>query len=418
MRNKLTVILCPLLLGVLAACQTAGPEMVTPPAPSETSVPETVTPPAPPTPQETRTPEESPPVEEIETPIDVSAIIDIPIHRPFEPSEGNVLIISHSFFNTLFLTDCSIWKIPDRENFSEPKRMMDTVDSIQRVIADNTHIITTDGTLYFLDFDNGEAVRQLENVTSFYHFHFGTARNPLRYVRTADGAAWRVDQAQPIRLPDDYVVRCSRPFEEEIFDVIYNQWFDYVRNTAGSWVLTEDNALWRFDSWQYDAVPTKIAEDIQTLYHGFVITTDNVLWRLPPWDDEEAGLNKIMENVESISGSLIITRDNELWGYRRWYGWQDEEPFKIMANVQSVQPPSSSPPFGFIAMDNTLWWLPNWIWPNQGLHEPIPVKDNVLRTWRNWLWSQYIMTTDGSLWLFNYEGEYNYFVQVFQAVAE
>ena len=342
----------------------------------------------------------------------------IPIKIPFAPLAGNVVRISHTYFATLIFTDDAIWKIENVWEFSEelsayvrqflkPARMMDTIDNIERVI-ENTHLLTTDNTLYFLDFTGGEAVKQLENVVSTYHFHVGTVLNPLRYVRTADGASWRVDEALPIRLSDDYIVRCGRPLgcDGTILDIVSaDLWFDSVRDAWSLHVLAEDNILWVFDSFAYDAVPTKIMADVQTLQRSFFITIDNVLWLLPPWYNKEASLNKVMENVRLVNNGLIITTDNELWGYRPW---RDDEPFKIMENVQSVQYP-----FGFITLDNTLWWLPDWGRSGEEYQEPIRIKENVLRTWWNWSESEYIKTTDGSLWLFNYQD--NYLVQVFQA---
>ena len=335
----------------------------------------------------------------------VYAADDIPVKIPFTPIPGNVVMLSHTFRETLIFTDCSIWKIPDAVyNFSKPVRMMDTIDNIKWSI-ENTHIMTTDNTLYFLDFEHGQAVQQLENVTSTYHWHIGTFLNPLRYVRTADGAGWGVDEAQPIRLPDDYTFWCNMPRgETTILDIVSaDQWFDYdVRYAWCSFVLTEDNVLWEFDSWENDAVPSVIKEDVKSLYWDFIITTDNVLWQLPPWDNEEADFRKVMENVRLFDNWLIITTDNELWGYR------DGEPFKIMDNVQSV--PGR---FGFITLDNTLWWLPDWGRTGREYQPPVRVKENVSHTWWNWS-SEYIITTDGSLWLFNYEDKY--LVQVFQAV--
>ena len=327
----------------------------------------------------------------------------IPIKTPFAPLPGNVILLSHHYFNTLIFTDDSIWRIPDAiTHFSKPVRVMDTVDNIERVI-ESSHVLTTNQTLYFLDFDNGEVVKQLENVASLYHFHVGTVSNPLHYAKTADGIAWRVDAAKPIRMSDDYIVRCGMPGPDRILDIVSKQWFENVRDTWGLFVLTEDDVLWEFDSWKYDAVPTEVMVGVRTIAGGVVVTTDNMLLLFPPWDEEEVGFRKIKENVKQENDGLILTKDNELW----WYYWQTGELFKIAENVKSVQRF-----FGFLTMDDTLWWLPNWWRAGQERREPIKIKENVLRTWWNWQGSEYIITKDGSLWLFNYED--NYFMQIFQ----
>ena len=416
MKKILSVLLVVLLsVGALAACAqvsesgSAGEPYV----PAEVVEPDEASQPEQETPKSEETTEPEP---------DYSPDF-IPIIRPFKPKRGNVVMLSRSFQNTLIFTEDAIWKILDYWTFSEehngdvwqltePTRMMDSVvatDNIERVIG-NTHILTTDQTLYFLDFERGETVRQVENVTSTYHFHFGTLYNPLRYVRAADGSAWRVDSAEAQRLPDDIELFDGMPREDSILDIVSaDKWFDYnVRTSSGLFVVTEDNVLWEFDSWATDAVPSIIKEDVQVLHWGFIITTDNVLWQLPLWDDREAGFQKIMENVRLFDNWLIITTDNDLWGFRPWNG---SGPFKIMDNVQSIQSF-----FGFITMDDTLWWLPGWRMFEE-YQEPVRVMENALRTWWNWSESEYILTTDGSLWLFIYGDDDFDFVQIFQAAS-
>ena len=331
----------------------------------------------------------------------------IPTNTPFTPIPGNVIMLSHTITKTLIFTDCSIWKIMDPEGpLSEPVRGMDIIDNIEWV-RENQHVLTTDKTLYFLDFDNGEAVVLLENVTSTYMTHVGTMYNPLRFARTADGAAWRINRSELVELTDDSEVMHYEVRESRVSDFVdLEQWFDHVRTESWFSVLTEDNVLWRFDVWAYDAAPVKVMENVKTLYGDFFITTDNVLWR-HNWSTEEMEPHMVMENVISINRSLIITTDNELWGYRHW---EIVEPFKIAENVQSVQGS-----FGFIAKDDTLWWLPNWGRGWQGYQEPVWIKENVLRTSWNWGESEYIITLDGSLWLFNYEE--NYLVQIFRGAS-
>ena len=390
--KKITSILLTLLLltGALAACTQTSEELSIPtetPQSEETTEPETVSFPDP-----------------------------IPINRPFEPIPGNVVMLSCTFQNTLIFTEDAIWKMSDSWTFSEehngdvwqltePARMMDGVvatDNIERVI-ENTHILTTDQTLYFLDFEHGEVVRQLEDVTSIYHWHVGTLYNPLRYVRTADGSAWRVDTAEVQRLPDDVELFDGMPRGDTIPDALLDKWFDDVREVASEFVLTEDNILWMFRHWwEDDAEPTVVREDVRSLMGG-ILTTDNVLWTLP-WDSDESHF--VMEHVRFSDGALAITLDNELWSVAHW--WKDGKPFFIMEDVMSVQDR-----FGFITTDDTLWWLPGWGIVVQEYQPPVRVMENVLRTWWNWSGSEFITTRDGSLWLFNYE-DYT-LVQIFQA---
>jgi hypothetical protein len=415
---KVISVLLALLLfaGTLTACtQTTEPEIVEEPsAPigtletGETTEPETV--------EEPFAPIETLETEETTEPETAYFTEIIPIKRPFEPVPGNVVMLSRSFQNTLIFTESTIWKtidywlfLPEYDGdvwqFTEPTRMMDSAvatDDIERVI-ENTHILTTDQTLYFLDFERGETVRQVENVTSTYHRHFGTMLNPLRYVRTADGSAWRVDAAEVQRLPDDVELFDGMPREETIPDAMLDLWFGAVRETSGDFVLTEDDVLWRFRFWRGDdEKPEIIMENVQSMMGG-IITTYNELWALPRDNDEP---HFIMENVQFSYGAIAITLDNEIWSVAHW--WEDGEPFFIMENVKSVQNR-----FGFITEDDTLWWLPSWGNILQEYQPPVRVMENVLRTWWNWSGSEYILTLDGSLWLFDYKE--NYLVQIFQA---
>ena len=335
--------------------------------------------------------------------------LDISIERPFEPIPGNVIFLSHYFWNTLIFTDCSIWKMANAiDYFSEPVRAMDTVDNIEMVI-ENTHVITSDKTLYYLDFENGEMVKQLENLVSIYRNHIGTAANPLQYARTADGTSWRVDTAQPEKLPDDYNVRNIAPQGSYGFNALKNLRFDEIRKMFQySFILTEDNILWRSGYSGNGTRLEKIKEDVLTFTPftpSFIVTLDNVLWRFPS-SGEEAGFTKVMENVRAVEGRFFITTDNELWGF-----WSPEatRPFKIMEDVYSIQIQSF---LGFVTMDDTLWWLSGWGREGAEYQRLIQVKENVSHTWWNWGHSEYIITTDRSLWLINYE--YNYLVQIFQ----
>ena len=327
--------------------------------------------------------------------------LEISIKTPFAPKPGNVIRISHSFRETLFFTKDSIWKTFNAWSLTEPVRMMDTIENIDRVI-ENTHILTTAQTLYFLDFDYGQVVKQLENISSLYHWHIGTGSNPLRYAQTTDGSKWRVDTAEPIRLPDDTVLECIKPREESISSDILDLWFDEVRDVVSGLVLTENNMLWWFRRLGHDDdIPVKIMENVLSI-RGGIITLDNELWILS-WETDTPQPYFIMENVKSIENGLIITLNNELWGYNP----RGSEPFLIMNDVKSVQGF-----FGFIAFDDTLWWLPDWFRLGREHQNPVKIKENVLRTWWNWFGSEYIITIDGSLWLFNYEDLY--FVQIFQ----
>ena len=400
MKNILSLALVLLLMvGALAACTETPASEVTPPHTEE----------------ETPAPAETEASKPKSTASDVVAFI--PIHTPFEPLVGNVTMLSRSFQNTLIFTEDAIWKISDSWIFSEEHdgdvwqltesaRMMDSVvaaaGKIERVI-ENTHILTTDQTLYFLDFELGETVRQAENVTSTYHWHVGTLYNPLRYVRTADGIAWRVDEAERERLPDDVELIDGMPREETIPDALLEQWFDEVRDATFELVLTEDNVLWRFLWWEDDARPEIVMENVRAI-EGWIITTDNELWGIP-WDGGEPYF--IIGNVKTVDSGLILTLDNELWGFPFWT--ENEPPVKIMESVKSIQDS-----FGFITMDDTLWWLRGQT-VTQAFEAPIPVMENVLRTWWNWHGSEYIITLNGSLWLFDYEE--NFLVQIFQAAS-
>ena len=336
---------------------------------------------------------------------------------PFTPIFGNVIMLSQGYLYSLIFTDTSIWKITNvweptesssytEWQLSEPVRMMDTVENIDRVI-ENTHILTTNQSLYFLDFENGQAVRQLENVTSTYHHHIGTLSNPLRYAQTADGSAWQVDTIVPIKLPDGTELMCGKPREDSVPSAILNRWFENVRRVMWDFVLTEDNVLWHiYNSWGDDAVPEKIMENVKSINAGGIITTDNELWSVP-WTRNTSYF--IMDNVASVDNWLIITTNNELWVYISHFDEPFNEPFKIFENVKSLQGLH-----GFITLDNSLWRLPSYWGTFSGLQneEPTFIKENVLRSWWNWSGTEYILTTDGSLWLINHED--NYFAQIFQ----